>query len=146
MGITGLLPPFVREPLKRARAGLLNYVATRNYHGTGRYCPICEKTSNRFEKYGRVPRPEARCMRCDSLERHRFVWLYLHRRTDLFDGRPKKMLHVAPEPCIQVRLCRRIGAGYLTADLMNTGAMVRMDIMDIQYPDDSLALIYCTHL
>ena len=146
MGIAGLLPPFVKEPLKRVRADLRNYVATRTYHGTGRYCPICEKTSNRFEKYGRVPRPEARCMRCDSLERHRLLWLYIHRRTDLFDGQPKKMLHVAPEPCIEVRLRRRLGAGYLTADLMNTGAMVKMDIMDIQYPDESFDVIYCSHV
>jgi SAM-dependent methyltransferase len=56
------------------------------------------------------------------------------------------MLHVAPEPCIEVRLRRRLGAGYLTADLMNTGAMVKMDIMDIQYPDESFDVIYCSHV
>jgi len=37
------------------------------------------------------------CPRCGGLERHRLVWLYFARRTDLFDGRSKRVLHIAPE-------------------------------------------------
>ncbi len=144
--IAAALPPFIREPLRDLRADVENYFATRSYHGTGRLCPVCEKTSSRFEQYGLVPRPDALCMRCNALERHRLLWLFLKERTDLFDGRPKAMLHVAPEPCLESRFRRRLGSDYLTADLFNPWAMVKMDIMDIAYPDESFDVIYCSHV
>jgi len=86
------------------------------------------------------------CVRCGALERHRFVWRYLEARTDLFDGRPKRVLHVAPERCLEPRLRSRLGQGYTTADLLDPRAMVRMDITDIHYPDGSFDVIYCSHV
>jgi hypothetical protein len=32
------------------------------------------------------------------------IWLYFEKMTDLFDGRQKRMLHVAPEPNFEERL------------------------------------------
>ena len=92
------------------------------------------------------PREDAECVHCGSLERHRFVWLFMSRRTDLFDRAPMKMLHVAPEPCLESRLKERLGENYLTADLSNPRAMVKMDISDIRYPDQSFDVIYCSHV
>jgi SAM-dependent methyltransferase len=80
------------------------------------------------------------------MERHRFVWLYFTRRTDLFDGQPKRVLHVAPEQCFEGRLKDRLGAGYLTADLLDPHVMERMDITSIPYPDESFDVIYCSHV
>jgi len=34
------------------------------------------------------------------LERHRLEWLFIQKKTDLFDGKSKVMLHVAPESCL----------------------------------------------
>jgi SAM-dependent methyltransferase len=85
-------------------------------------------------------------MYCNSLERHRLVWLYFEKMTDLFDGAPKTMLHVAPEPMIQGLLKERLASGYLTADLFSPAAMVKMDITDIQYGDDTFDVIYCSHV
>ncbi len=85
-------------------------------------------------------------MYCHSVERHRFLWLYLQRRTDLFDGSPKKMLHVAPELCFEPRLRKLLGHGYLTADLVDPLAMVKMDVTSIEYPDRSFDVIYCSHV
>ena len=93
-----------------------------------------------------MPRDDAMCTRCGALERHRFLWIYLDRCTDLFDGRPKRMLHVAPERCFEPRLKKRLGENYITADLINPHAMVRMDITDIQYPDESFDIICCSHV
>lgn len=39
-----------------------------------------------------------------------------------------------------------MGPDYLTADLYNPQAMVQMDITDIQYPDESFDVIYCSHV
>jgi SAM-dependent methyltransferase len=72
--------------------------------------------------------------------------LYLTHRTNLFDGHPKRVLHVAPEQAFEGRLRDRLGAGYLTADLLDPHVMERMDITDIQYPDESFDVIYCSHV
>ncbi len=116
------------------------------YIGWGRYCPVCGKKSNRFVQYGVIPREDARCMHCGALERHRLVWLFFERMTDLFDGKPKKMLHIAPERAFEALLKKQLGAGYLTADLINPRAMVRMDITNIQFPSDTFDVIYCSHV
>ena len=85
-------------------------------------------------------------MHCGSVERHRFVWLFFKEHTDLFDGRDKSMLHVAPERCFEGRLRRLLPKGYVTADLANPRAMVKMDVTDIPYPDASFDIIYCSHV
>jgi SAM-dependent methyltransferase len=139
MRISAALPPILRQPLRRARDEW-------QYRGQARWCPICERHSGRFVSFGLVPRADAQCPRCGSLERHRLVWLYFRHRTDLFDGKPKRMLHVAPEPCLARRLQASLGDGYVTGDLVDTSAMVTMDVTDIQFPDESFDVIYCSHV
>ena len=56
------------------------------------------------------------------------------------------MLHVAPEPIFESRFKKQLGHNYLSADLFNPLAMVKMDITDIQYPDQSFDVIYCSHV
>lgn len=56
------------------------------------------------------------------------------------------MLHVAPEPCFKQRFETWLNDDYITADLSDPHAMVKMDICDIQYPDDSFDVIYCSHV
>jgi SAM-dependent methyltransferase len=86
------------------------------------------------------------CPQCGALERHRFVWLYFAQRTNLFDARPKRLLHIAPEPCFRDRLARHIGAGYVTADMRREGVAETMDIMNIPHPDRSFDIVYCSHV
>jgi SAM-dependent methyltransferase len=146
--VGALLPPFIKGPLRKTRDFAKTHVAPLAYHGTGRFCPICEKPSRRFARFGSpaLSRNDALCMRCGSLERHRLLWLYLKKKTDLFDGKPKKVLHVAPESCLEPKLRQQLGAGYITADLFNPSAMVKVDIMDIAFPDQTFDVIYCSHV
>ncbi|MBN1646413.1 MAG: methyltransferase domain-containing protein [Spirochaetales bacterium] len=74
------------------------------------------------------------------------MWLFLREKTDLFDSNTKQILHVAPEPCFEPRFKTQLGKGYLTADLFNPRAMVKMDISNISYPDESFDVIYCSHV
>lgn len=136
------LPDWAKEQVINFR----NLYRSIPYRGEGRWCPVCEKESRNFGEFGVVPRVDAKCMRCGALERHRFVWLYLCGLTNLFNGNPKMMLHVAPEPCFEFKLRKRLGQGYITADLMNRRAMVKMDITKIQYPDNYFDVIYCSHV
>jgi len=85
-------------------------------------------------------------MHCGSLERHRLTWLYFRNRTDLFDKPPKKMLHVAPEAVFHKLFRRLPGDAYITADLYDPKAMRKMDITNIDDPDETYDVIYCSHV
>lgn len=56
------------------------------------------------------------------------------------------MLHIAPEYEFEVKLRKVPGLDYLTSDLNNPRAMVKMDITAIEYPDDYFDVIYCSHV
>jgi SAM-dependent methyltransferase len=134
-------------PLKSALRTARDLVYRGLYRGTGRLCPVCEKMFRRFAPFGvDGRRSDAMCPHCGSLERHRLLWLFFERKTDLFDGRPKSMLHIAPERCLVPRLRKRLGIGYITADLHDPAADVQLDVTDIHYPPDNFDVIYCSHV
>ena len=90
-------------------------------------------------------REHASCPVCGSTERERLVWLYISQRTDIL-ARPARLLHVAPERELGARLRAQPQLAYLSADLMDEGVMVKMDITDIHYPDASFDAIICNHV
>ena len=73
--------------------------------------------------------------------------LFLPQRTDLFDGRPKRLLHVAPEPQF-ARLFRRVpGIRYVSMDI--SGARrptIQGDLARLAFADGSFDAIYCSHV
>lgn len=138
MTIARVLPKWIEQLLRELRSIY--------YSKVGRYCPVCEQSSRKFSRFGIVPRKNAECMWCGALERHRLIWLYFNKMTNLFDGRPKRVLHVAPEGCFERRLKKLIGDGYITADINDSLAKVKMDITDINYPEESFDVIYCSHV
>jgi SAM-dependent methyltransferase len=73
-------------------------------------------------------------------------WLYFEKKTNLFNNKGKNILHIAPERGIEYRLKKYFGKGYITADLYDPHAMVKMDIMDIQYPDNTFDVIFASHV
>src|SRR6266849_5073580 len=131
-----MIPRDRRRQLRRA-------VMRCTQFGLNRYCPCCRAHLRRFRPFGLIPRQEALCPVCESLERHRLIYLYMTKKTDLFVGHPKKMLHVAPEPQLSRLFREADGIDYLSADLSAPNAMAKMDIMDIRYPDDTFDVIYC---
>ncbi len=128
------LPAPLRWQLRRAR-----------HFGAARYCTVCGSHVRGFVPAGNIRRENVECPVCGSRERHRLGWLFLERRTNLHDGRPKRLLHIAPEFSLERRFRRIAGLDYLSADLENP-AMVKMDITRIQYPDASFDAIYCSHV
>jgi len=129
------IPNILRRTLKRIV-----------FHGSARYCPVCGASVRLFHPHGLTLRPDACCPVCNSLERHRFALTFLQRATNLFDGRPKRMLHFAPEAAFERRFRRLRGLDYLTADLEDPRAMVKVDITDIPYDDASFDVVYCSHV
>jgi SAM-dependent methyltransferase len=142
INLTIWIPAPIKQPLKDTKKALMDMAC----RGTGRYCPVCGKSSRKFAKAGIVARKDARCIHCRSLERQRLVWLYFNRKTNLLGGGIQSMLHVAPEPAFETLLRGSLGSAYLTADLHNPRAMVKMDVTDIGYPDRYFDAIYCSHV
>ncbi|MCI5120448.1 MAG: methyltransferase domain-containing protein [Candidatus Electrothrix sp. AUS4] len=138
MTLLSKLPSWIKDPLRNA-------VTSVQYHGNERYCPVCGKKSSHFRPFGVVPREDAQCAHCGSLERHRLLCLFFQKKPNLLSGKTK-MLHVAPEPCFESIFKKQLGRSYLTADLFNPNAIVKMDICDIQYPENSFDAIYCSHV
>ena len=118
------------------------------YIGRGRRCPICGCRRRQFMPYGYVTsREDALCPRCLSLERHRMIWLWIERHTDLFDSRPQ-LLHIAPEVSLMrhfKRLYRGTG-NYVTADLESPLADMHFDVQHIPLAERSVDVVICNHL
>jgi hypothetical protein len=115
------------------------------YKGTKYFCPCCEKSFGRFIEFGFPPRPNAACPSCGSLERHRLLWLYLVNRTNIINGH-FKVLHFAPEPIIHKNLIDLPNLDYLSADLVPSYAMIRMDITKITFDDKTFDVILLSHV
>ena len=84
------------------------------------------------------------CPWCGSHVRHRALWLYIERRTELLT-KPTRLLHLAPEHVIAERLQARTNIDYLSADL-DQPAMENWDLTDVPHPDDSFDAIVCSHV
>lgn len=119
------------------------------YAGRGRECPVCGCRRRKFLPYGYVAsRENALCPNCLALERHRLIWLWIERETDL-TTQPKRMLHIAPEVAL-MRKFRQIYAAkkelYVTADLESPLATLHFDVRQIPLPDGAFDIIICNHL
>lgn len=110
--------------------------------GAPRECPICG-FRGRFLPAGYPLRPDARCPKCDGLERHRLLVLgiaemNLIKPTD-------QVLHFAPEPPV-ARVVQPSAEGYISADLYSTKADREIDIENMKLKDESFDVIVCSHV
>jgi SAM-dependent methyltransferase len=137
------LVPHARRAQVKA---LYSRTTWRLYAGTDVRCNCCEGRFRRFRTYSSGGDHRAlACPRCASLGRHRVDWLYLTERVDVL-GRPTRLLHIAPEVCLEAPLRKLSNVDYLSADFDSTLAMDRVDLRDIQYADASFDAVICNHV
>jgi SAM-dependent methyltransferase len=118
------------------------------YRGDRVACPCCARTSRKF-----IPtvlpagpnRANARCPHCGARDRQRYLWLYLERKTNLLVDR-LRVLHFAPERIFEEWLGSRPNLDYVSTDLQRARAMVKADITDLPFADDSFDVILCSHV
>ena len=117
------------------------------YVGRGRHCPICGTRRRKFLPYGYVTtREDALCPGCLSLERHRAIWLWITRNTDLLNSHPR-LLHIAPEVSLMGRFRKLYTTSdYITADLESPLADMHFDVQQIPLPERSVDVVICNHL
>lgn len=111
-----------------------------------RYCPICETNHEKFNSFGYIPREDALCQTCGSLERHRLSWLIIKDKIKNKDLSNNNLLHIAPEKIFMEKFTSLFKENYLTADLCDKNAKLKMDITNIEYPEKSFDYIYCNHV
>ncbi|MHB8896982.1 MAG: class I SAM-dependent methyltransferase [Candidatus Geothermincolia bacterium] len=132
------------EPAARARRAV-NRVAAPFYAGSNCYCPCCGGNFRKFKRFGLEKRREALCPRCMSLERHRYLWMFLEDSVGIED-QTLRVLHVSPAPCIARHLEAMDNISYLSIDLRSSAAMLKADITDLPFEGASFDLIICSHV
>lgn len=116
------------------------------YIGNKVECPVCGKHFRKFLPYGYGSAMDNRlCPSCLSLERHRLLWLYLKEKTGFFTDN-LKVLHFAPEQPFLKRFKELKNLDYTTADLDSPLADLRIDVTNIDLPDDTYDVVICNHV
>ena len=122
------------------------------YIGKGKECPLCGCRRRKFLPYGYVTQREnALCPNCLALERHRTLWLWLLRESDIGRGAMAlpRLLHVAPEVALMRKFHKIYAAQpaeYVTADLESPLADLHFDIQHIPLEDESFDAVICNHI
>ena len=107
-------------------------------------CPCCGWQGPTFLPHGLDNRQNARCPKCNSLERHRLYYLFL--RQHIPTDKTVKVLHFAPEKIITKLFMGFNNIEYLSADLDPEKGMVKEDITQLSFTDNSFDLIFCSHV
>lgn len=116
------------------------------YRGNRYTDPIDGKSFKSFLPYGYgLVRENVLSPSTLSLERHRLLWLYLQRETDLLDNNIS-LLHFAPEQCFLSRFRESGNITYTTTDLRSPIADVKADICNLPFTDNSYDWIMCNHV
>lgn len=131
----------IQKLLKRFRAIIYGIL----FSGDERLCPLCGKNYKKFGKGGVEKREDSQCMNCGSLERHRFLWLFLERETRTKSSKNISTLHIAPEECLEKHL-RKYSREYITSDIEGKNVDIKIDIRNIPFEDETYDLILCSHV
>jgi len=108
-------------------------------------CPICGGIFPAFLPFGIEPRPNARCSACNSLERHRLLWLFLKTRTSFFTDK-LKVLDIAPMKILSTIFKALPNIEYLSIDKSSPHAMRHMDVTSLDLLENHLDCIFCYHV
>lgn len=143
---------FLLNKLPRPLLIRLSYVFTKLapvLYGGSRYkCPVCEKSSRKFLSYGTKVshRENVLCPHDLTLERHRLIWLYLKRKSNLFSEQKLSFLHIAPEQCFLPYFKKQSNLEYLTGDIESPIADLHFDLHNIPLEDNKFDVIFCNHV
>ena len=140
-----LLILFTREFLIRMSL-LFQPIINWYFKGTTFIDPIDGNGYRKFLSYGYDKlRENALSPGTFSLERHRLLWLYFERKTNLLNSKIK-VLHVAPEQAFYKKFKNILSWDYITTDLHSPLADVKADLTNLPFEDNHFDLILCNHV
>ena len=116
-------------------------------------CPICRSFISEYGSFGSQTRQNAKCPQCNSLERHRALWLYLENHTSLLSSHQTllsvRLLHFAPERIFHQKFAALENIDYYPVDINPKRYKEIRDVIDIQcieYQDGMFDFIICSHV
>lgn len=138
--LKALVPRDLREKLypHRERLRFLLHLGSRME------CPCCGQRYREFLPHGRPERRNALCYRCDAVERHRLLLLFLKDRTGIF-SQPMSLLHFAPEKALRPIFAGQRNLRYVTTDYCEASD-VHMDITRMAVADNTFDAVLCSHV
>ncbi len=87
------------------------------------------------------------CPRCSSVDRIRHIFIYLNQLKLLPLFKSARILHVAPEPMLQLIIRHQGPSEYILGDLApKRNGIVRMDIQNTNCPSGSFDWVICNHV
>lgn len=127
------------------------------YAGDQVICPICKSQFKHFASFGRNKRKNARCLNCDSLERHRLLWKFINEKKNIFGNHDKdektRLMHFGPEKALYDTFSVHTLIDYVPCDFvpeqygeMGKTKLARVDITEIPFQDNYFDVIICTHV
>lgn len=111
-------------------------------------CSCCNKEFKHFATFGNDKRPNAWCPNCESLERHRLLWMYFKNKTNLYT-QPIKLLHVAPETIFLKLFKTQKNLDYHPVDIfpeLYPKPTTYLNILNHDIPNNSFDVIICNHV
>jgi SAM-dependent methyltransferase len=128
------------------------------YYGHLYTCPFCHSHLKMLLPYGddnpffkkikaisAGRRFNACCPVCRCSDRERLLYLYLLHKTSTF-SKSIKLLHIAPERSLERILKRQNNVEYLTADLCQNDVMVKADLNNLPFQNNSFDAVICNHV
>ncbi len=118
------------------------------YAGNKYEDPINGKTYRKFLPYGYsgvAKRQNVLSPGTMSLERHRYLWLYLKNKTNFFTAN-LKVLHIAPEQSFYKIFRSMPNLDYTTGDYNSPIADIHFDLHKAPFEDNTFDVIFCNHV
>ncbi len=138
-----MLPEIVDNIRKLKHSATARIARIKHYQGK-HFCPCCKGRVIAFNNWQHVQGET--CPHCGSARRHRLLHLFLTQHAPVMFEARKCLLHIAPENYLRRLFQKNPSIEYISADLSMENVMVKMDITDIQFPDDSFDFIICNHV
>ncbi len=126
------------------RLFLLRY----KYAGNKVLCPCCKSTFREFSPFGNWKRKNSWCLKCQSLERDRLLWMYYENKTNLYKE-PLKLLHIAPETIFFHHFKKQKNIEYYPVDIFPDLYPKGTKYFDLLHPDlapNTFDVIICNHV
>lgn len=114
------------------------------------YCPFCKKEVPLVSGGKPLPRKHAKCVFCNSLERHRFLY-YVYQVEILAQQKNLKLLHFAPEESLSKLFINAKNIDCVFGDIFPEGYKYvpdckKIDALNICYPEKTFDIIIANHL
>jgi SAM-dependent methyltransferase len=126
----------------------------KQHAGDNVICSICKSEFKYFASFGRDKRKNARCLACDSLERHRLIWKFIDEKKCILGKNTRsRLMHFGPEKAFYDIFSEQCNIEYVPCDFVpeqykynGKVGLIKVDITDIPFEDDYFDVILCTHV